>query len=31
MIFSQYFSFLQKKVEKVSIEENILNIGTTSE
>ena len=31
MIFSQYFSFLQKKVEKVSIEENILNSGTTSE
>ena len=31
MIFSQYFSFLQKKGEKVSIEENILNSGTTSE
>ena len=31
MIFSQYFSFLQKKVEKVSIEENILNSGTTWE
>ena len=31
MIFSQYFSLLQKKVEKVSIEENILNSGTTSE